>query len=613
MSSIDELFKRPNGTTAGVKRKPEAPPRSIDEIRKSAKTSINGDAKGKQHATVEDDAAGDDLEDDIEAGPELPPDDDEEEAGPMPEDEEGARFFGGGTTRHTNDVLDYMDSREDENFELDKIDKAWLRRTMVGFEKKINKNTELRSKYADDPMKFIESEGELDADIKNLSVLSEHPELYPELAKMGSVNSLVQLLIHENVDIAINAVQIMAELTDEDVSATEEQWNALANGLVEADVVDLLLEIVRSLDEERDEDRAGVYHAMELLENLANNAETLAKVLSNDDQNKMLKYLLERAQKPERPVSQNKQYAAELISIIASQVTPNTADSASARTRLLNLNTVDIFLQLLAPYRKSDPSKSTDEEQFAEDAFDVLDCLVDSAEGKSKFLEAEGTELCLIMMREGGKFSKSQSLRLLDHTMSGSSSSSIAVCQRFVEIAGLKPLFKTFATIADKRDREGLEHVLGLIASLLRCLPGDSSERIRTLAKFTQKNHQKLKKIVLLREEYLKRLEPVTRAIDEERQSIASPFEREEKEVDWIARRLEAGLYTFQTLTVILSWLYAEDEEAAKQIRGLLSDAAGGPQGLANTLSDQLVGIGAETEDEKNSRDMLQTLIDCIR
>ena len=76
------------------------------------------------------------------------------------------------------------------------------------------------------------SEADLDADIKSLSVLSEHPELYEEFAKLGCVASLVSLLAHENTDIAIDAIQTLSELTDEDVQAEQEQWDSLANAMV---------------------------------------------------------------------------------------------------------------------------------------------------------------------------------------------------------------------------------------------------------------------------------------------------------------------------------------------------------------------------------------------
>jgi beta-catenin-like protein 1 len=76
------------------------------------------------------------------------------------------------------------------------------------------------------------SEADLDSEIKGLSILSEHPELYEEFAKMGCVGSLISLLSHENADIAIDVIQIISELTDEDVEAEQEQWDALVNAMV---------------------------------------------------------------------------------------------------------------------------------------------------------------------------------------------------------------------------------------------------------------------------------------------------------------------------------------------------------------------------------------------
>jgi beta-catenin-like protein 1 len=76
------------------------------------------------------------------------------------------------------------------------------------------------------------SEADLDADIKALSILAEHPELYAEFAKLGCVNSLVSLLSHENTDIAIDAIEIIGELIDEDVNAEQEQWNAMVDPMV---------------------------------------------------------------------------------------------------------------------------------------------------------------------------------------------------------------------------------------------------------------------------------------------------------------------------------------------------------------------------------------------
>lgn len=66
--------------------------------------------------------------------------------------------------------------------------------------------------------RFIDSEADLDAALKSLLPLAQAPVLsYAELVKSGTVALLVGLLSHENADIAIDVVEVVHELTDEDV------------------------------------------------------------------------------------------------------------------------------------------------------------------------------------------------------------------------------------------------------------------------------------------------------------------------------------------------------------------------------------------------------------
>ena len=152
----------------------------------------------------------------MEAGPALPPEDDED-YGPAEEDDEDGRFFGGGVDSTAIAAMDYLDSREKEDgapYKEEIYDTKWLRGFALKLEKAISKNSELRSKYAADPQKFMASEADLDALLKELSILSEHPELYKQFAELGCVDSLVVLLGHENADVAIDAVQAIGELID---------------------------------------------------------------------------------------------------------------------------------------------------------------------------------------------------------------------------------------------------------------------------------------------------------------------------------------------------------------------------------------------------------------
>lgn len=133
-------------------------------------------------------------------------------------------------------------------------------------------------------------------------------------------------------------------------------------------------------------------------------------------------------------MSQNKQYSAEVLAILLQSSTSN-------RLQLIQADAIDPLLQFLSPYRKRDPPKGTEEEDYVENLFDCTTCCVDESEGKDKFVEAEGIELCLIMLREG-KMSKSRALRLLDHALGGLGGA--PCCEKLVEAAGLKVIFSNF-------------------------------------------------------------------------------------------------------------------------------------------------------------------------
>ena len=519
-----------------------------NEIYKSAKLSSKSQPSSNgRHAAVSDD-------DDIEAGPSAPPEDEEDYGPDIPDDEEG-RFFGGGVTQEENEILDYMEGQESADLAPEKIDSAWLRRLALNFEKKITKNAELRAKFETEPQKFMGSEADLDADIKALSILAEHPELFTEFAKLGSVGSLVSLLAHENTDIAIDAVDILKQLTDDDVEADEEDWNVLVDAMIEGDLLDLLVSNFGRLNEANEADRDGVYYVLNVLENVASRT-SLAEKIGRDTS--VLKWLLERIQKRENPVTQNKTYAAEVLSVIL-QSTPIN------RRKVCELDGVDLLLQLLAAYRKRDPLKWTEEEQFVDYIFDSLTCVVDEPEGKQKFVEAEGVELCLIMIREG-KTSKSPALRLIDHALGGQSGAEVS--EKLVEAAGLKVVFGVFMK---KQDGPTTEHLLGIFSSLLRLLPADSAGRIRTLAKFVEKDYEKLGKLVKLRREYAPRVSAIDERIKKE-QAYYSAGAHEDMVDEWLSMRLDAGLFCLQTIDVILAWLVAEDEGASKTIQILLAD-----------------------------------------
>ena len=582
MTSVDELFKKPNLPLGSTKRKFDAP--DAQQAYKAAKLSANGSPNGPltNGVTVED--AEDD--DDIEAGPSLPRDDEGD-------DEEG-RFFGGGVTEDTAEALDYVDQQDKDGFKAESIDSPWLRRLSLSFEKKVNKNAELRARYENEPEKFMASEADLDAEIKSWSLLSEHSELYKEFAESESVSHLVGLLAHENTDIAIGALEIISELLDEDVEAEQEQWDALATALLDADLMELLMSNLERLNEDNESDRSGVYHSLAVIENLASQQSIAERI----GQEHVLMLLCKRISRLEKQVSQNKQYAAEVLQVLL-QTSP------LLRGRLaMDIDGVDLFLRLLAPYRKRDPPSDSLEEEFAENVFDALTCVVDEDDGKTKFIEAEGVELCFIMLKEGN-FSKIRALRLLDHAAGGQGSTAADVCVKLVDAAGLKTIFGMF--MKKKSDNRTIEHVVGILSALLRLLPGESSARIRVLAKFQEIEYEKVRRLVQLRKDYARKVDAVDEEIKLE-QRMLDEEEREERADEFFLRRLDGGLFSVQTIDAILAWLAAEDTNLKVEVDHQL----GGLQAIRDSLQEQLAGIESTAAEDDDTRDMLTTLIEFL-
>lgn len=477
-----------------------------------------------------------------------------------------------------------------------KIDLAWLRRQVLSLQRQITRNAEQRARFADEPARFIESEADLDAGIKQLSSLSEAPELYGEFVQLGGAASLVGLLAHENTDIAIHAAEIIDELTDDDVLDTKENWDGLVRAFLEGDLLGLLAGNLARLDESEEMDRHGVYYVMAVMENLCSRAETAEAV---GDNAALMKWLLDRAQRPEVPVTQNKQYAAEVLALIAHA-------SPDKRKGIIAMDAVDTLLQLAAAYRKRDPVKDGVEPEFMQNIFAALTSLAEDREGKTKFVEAEGVELCIIMLKEG-KASKVPSLRLLDYAASGPGGTE--VCQRLVDAGGLKPTFTMFMKHDDERT---VNHLIALFCSMLEQLPLNTAERIRTLAKFVEKDYEKTAKLVKLCQEYAVRVDAANEAIKLEEQGMDDEQKAEMFNL-WFSQRRRAGDNWLQTIAIILAWLVAEDDGAKQKIQSLLADHGKSFAHLRAAIQSQFDEIDSDTKDGEERRNMLSNLMEFLQ
>ncbi|KAH9482695.1 Beta-catenin-like protein 1 [Psilocybe cubensis] len=566
---IDQLFKVPKIPTGGIKRKlPDNPtPEMLKKMKMGApsstpitsplSTSGHDDRSSSRKATVED-------EEDDENG--FAPGGD---ADYFAEEDDEGRFFGGGLTSEQKEILNIFDKAEDNEIgeDIQDISITQIRKLLLAFERAVNKNQDQRSKYPDDPSKFIDSEADLDSAIKALLPLSQSPILaYPELVRSGTLALITGLLTHENVDIVIDVVDLIYELTDEDAEvdyeddeyeASQEALKILIEGLVQNSTLELLVDNLSRLNETEEADRQGVFHVLGIFENMIGFNPSLSSNLVS--KTKVLPWLLDRIQAKKH--DENRGYAAELISILLQ-------DRSDNQTRLGDYNGVEIILKVLSQFRRRDPVDA-EETEFMENLFDALCSSLAEDVIKKMFLEAEGPDLMLLMMKEK-KESKSRSIKVLDYALSGTSGTPL--CETFVEILGLKTLFTAFMGKTVKRQKaagdvtasEDTGHILGIISSLLTNLPSDSASRIRVMAKFVEGNYEKVEKLLELREGARKRLLVTDAELEKEKQGVLedtvgnsiSP----DLEDDFYVRRLEGGLFSLQTIDYILAWLIVEDD-----------------------------------------------------
>ncbi|KAF8341535.1 DUF1716-domain-containing protein [Cantharellus anzutake] len=624
---IDSLFKAPKLPLTSNKRKlplGNPTPEILKRLRTEAlpsdsaqNTTKNGSSGGgaTRAVTVED------VEDDEGDDRSFAPGGD---ADYFVEEDEDGRFFGGGLTDEQKQILNIFDTAGEETAKDGaELDLPGIRRLLLQFDRAAKKNQDQRSKYPDDPTKFIDSEADLDAAIRSLFALAEVSLIsYPELVSSGGLSKLIDLLSHENLDIVLEVIALLYEFTDEDVGEEgleeEEEANRkseslklLTDTLLEHSTMELLVDNLTRMNEEEDLDRQGIYDTLGIFDHIIDFNSELADVFTAKAP--ILKWLLDRIQSKKH--DENRSYSSELLAILLQSSKEN-------RSRLDRLGGVDILLQVLSQFRKRDPIDS-DEIEFMENVFDALCSALSEPGIKKAFLDGEGVELMVIMMREK-KLSRSRSMKVLDFAMSGPAGSTN--CERFVEVLGLKSLFPAFMQKGNSKAKSGMtptsedtSHALGILSSLFSNLVSDSPPRIRLLSKFVENDYEKVDRLLELREFHATRLAATDAEIESEKGAFIAEGQTDMagNEDLWYLRRLDGGLFTLQTVDYILGWICMEDDGIRSHAGAMLERKNQSINGIVDTLKAYYSNIDASTEEVKDHdspplREILQGLIEFL-
>ncbi|CAH0698961.1 unnamed protein product [Spodoptera exigua] len=468
---------------------------------------------------------------------------------------------------------------ENETTEGDVLDETAVKKLVLNFEKKTLRNREMRIKFPDQPEKFMDSEIDLYEALQDLSAVATVPDQYPLLVDLKCINSLLELLSHDNTDVSTKVVHLLQELTDDDIlQESEEGAEALMNALTEAEAPSLLLHNLSRLDEQVPDERDAVHDTLGIIENLIEfRTEMCAEVAKQG----FLQWILKRL-KLKVPFDANKLYATEILSILL-QNTPEN------RKLLGELDGIDVLLQQLAFYKRNDPS-GAEEQEAMENMFNSLCCALTEPTNRDRFLRGEGLQLMNLMLREK-KMSRNGSLKVLDYALAGPEGRDN--CNKFVDILGLRTVFPLFMK-TPKRKRiltvdEHEEHVVSIIASMLRNCQG--SQRQRLLAKFTENDLEKVDRLLELHFKYMDKVDRTEKEMEQNQEDLNDDAQ--------YLMRLSNGLFTLQLIDrIILEVCTAGPASIKQRVQRVLSLRGGSLKIIRHVMREYAGNLGDAGSEE---------------
>ncbi|XP_068628538.1 beta-catenin-like protein 1 [Battus philenor] len=480
------------------------------------------------------------------------------------------------TDKEREDILRFV---ETEATEGEVLDDTTVKKLVLNFEKKALKNREMRIKFPDQPEKFMESEIDLHQALQDLSAVATVPDQYPLLVELKCVNSLLELLSHDNTDISTKVVNLLQELTDVDIlHESEEGAEELIKALAEADAPALLLHNLARLDEQVPDERDAVHNTLGIVENITEFRPELCYEVAKQG---FIQWILKRL-KLKVPFDGNKLYATEILSILL-QNTPEN------RKLLGELDGIDVLLQQLAFYKRHDPS-GAEEQEAMENMFDALCCALMEPANRDRFLRGEGLQLMNLMLREK-KMSRNGSLKVLDHALAGPDGKDN--CNKFVDILGLRTVFPLFMK-TPKRKRlltvdQHEEHVVSIIASMLRNCQG--SQRQRLLAKFTENDLEKVDRLLELHFKYMDK-------VDRTEKDMEQDDDDTDDDTQYL-KRLSGGLFTLQLIDRIILEVCTAGPPAVKQrVQRVLSLRGGSLKIIRHVMREYAGNLGDAGSEE---------------
>ncbi|GMH44993.1 hypothetical protein BSKO_12950 [Bryopsis sp. KO-2023] len=474
---------------------------------------------------------------------------------------------------------------EEQAKSFETLDSKAVRRLVLAFERKYKDNLEQRMKYSDQPERFMDSEVDLDQCVQDFLQLVNNPDLYPALVEANAIPHLLNLLTHENVDIAMDVVDLFQALTDtEDNEEWAAEFKVLVSTMLENNALELLIQRLGQLNETGEEEAGAIFNILTIIENMIDVSPEVSRLVV---ERKLLRWMLLRLRP--REFDSIKQYVAELLAVLM--------QGGEYNLRMMGeMGGIDSILEGIAQFKSRDP-QTDDESEFLSNQFDALCSCLLLPENRAKFVESEGMELMLLILKQK-TVARYGSIKVLEFA----TTQCPLACDRFVDVLGLKTLFSLFmarSRLSEKKDREkdqqAEEMLVTIIANLFQEIM-KGSRRDRVAAKFVENEFEKCDRLMEIYFSYNARL-----GAEEARLAEMEDDLLQEDEI--MVARLNSGLSVLQQVCLIVAHLWSIGDLALNQRLLMLLHQKGHtlsqPRAILAEMIDMIGGEGLEREQQQ--------------
>jgi beta-catenin-like protein 1 len=506
-----------------------------------------------------------------------------------------------------------------------------LKKAIKDLKKQTDINLEKREKYPNDPQQWMESEVRIDICLKQLQNLATDTKLYDTFVDNDGVSSVAQLLLHDNMDVVLDVIDLLIEFTEYEEENFDDMGKLL-DALFENDIIQILIGLLTRGEEGTKLERSQQSLILQIIENLHSwdpKRTSQASILSQKTKF-FCDWLLAEVSKTDC-MDEFHSYVCEILAIFAA--TPpvhfeESMEDEAMTPRLIIGQYCDNLLQKINYFRKHTP-RTMEEEEILENIFDCLcSCLMEK-QIQTLFRNLEGLELLVILTRENAKIRRS-AIKALSYALLNNEES----CNRFMTIKGYKTLFavlmklnrgtkkkeksKKSKGIGKEEEAQLEEHVISILVSLFTHTTGeDRKEHLKILiSKFSEKNFEKTECIMELLIKYYTKVYIFDQKVESgiwDQELANLELDPDQREQLIFMERLSEGLFIVQRLCIIIAFLY-QDEAIRNVILSKLSQYQIPLPTVIDILQYYHDNIGDKDTDQLSSeqqaeRELIQSLL----